>query len=138
MRNLGWLWSNPDLLGNEFYTKSAFKSYFFILDFVLLLVTTALNIFVLTKYWALLSSFSHFWLVVNAAALISLWFLAVRYRRRLQELHTMGGAIGSQAGSPLETALRVAATVMHMGLFYGFLLLAGLLNLMANILHGRG
>ena len=137
MRTANWLLSNPELLGKEFYSGPAYKSYFFVLDFLLLVIAAALNVFVLAVYWAKLSFFSRFWLVVNGALMVSLWFLAVRNRRRIQGLHALEHGRSDVSSSSLDTSLRLAATIMHMGLFYSFGLLAGLLNLIAIILQGR-
>lgn len=137
MRTSNWFLSSPELLGKEFYNGPAYKSYFFVLDFLLLVVAAALNVFVLAVYWGELSSFSRFWLVVNAVFMASLWLLAVRNRRRIQELYALEHATPDAASSSLDTSLRLAATIVHMGLFYSFGLLAGLLNLIAIILQGR-
>jgi hypothetical protein len=133
-----WYSSRPDWLGPKFLAGSPLSSYFFLVDTVLLLVASCLNVFVLVNYWGRTATFTHFWLIVNFAAMITFWVKVWQHHKRIRQLFRTGAITTVEPGSPLDSVMHTAGSLMHLSLYYLYFFLAGLLNLIANILHGRG
>lgn len=133
-----WYLSRPEWLGPRFFQGSPLRSYFFFVDTLLLVLAVLFNVFVLARYWTATRSFTHFWLCVNLWAMILFWLKCWQYHGRIRQLYRTGAISEMQHGSPQDVIMQTTGSLMTMGLLYFLMVSIGLLNLMANILHGRG
>ena len=133
-----WYGSKPDWLGPRFFAMSPFHSYFFVCDSLLCIMAVLLNLFVLMRYWTTTGSFTHFWLIVNLWVMILFWVKSWQHHERIRRLFQTGALSEIEPGSSVDVVMLTTGSLMNLGLFYFFSVSIGLLNLIANILHGKG
>jgi hypothetical protein len=119
------------------FAKPPFRSYFFVGDTLLLLVTLLILGFVLIKYWPLLPSISLYWLGLVGFCMAAVWVLALRCYLRIHELFQSGAASSVPDSSPLGVAMSSAAGMIHWGLFFAYLMTGGVLMQLAKVLSAR-
>jgi hypothetical protein len=69
--------------------------------------------------------------------MVLLWLLALRCYRRVHELFQSGTASSVPDSSPLGVTMSCAAGMIHWGLFFAYLMAAGILMQLANVLTAR-
>jgi hypothetical protein len=111
----------------HFFEGSPFRWWPFTIDTILLIMSTLIDAFILTRYWSRLPVITITFLVAVALGMWLLWRAALSAHGTMHDLH-VAGMFGEVApGSPVESAIRVAASMTHLGLFFNFLLVAFLL-----------
>lgn len=121
----------------SFFSSPPFRSYFFVCDTLLLIVTLSLLGFVIVNYWLLLSTISVFWLGLVGFCMVAVWAFALRCYRRIHEVYRSGEDNSLGDGSPLGVAMSSAAGMIQWGLFFAYLMTAGLLMQLAKALGSR-
>ena len=138
MRLSDWFVLTTDRPGNaQFFARSPFRSYYFVANTVTLVLAIFLCVGVLVRYWGRFPEFTATWVGAAIAAMLLLWGRALRDHRKIRELYTRGQIGQVSPGSPLDVALRVAASMTHLGLTYTILLVSALVVQLARALHGR-
>jgi len=121
----------------SFFSNPPFRSYFFVCDTLLLIVTLSLLGFVLVNYWSLLSTISVFWLGLVGVCMVAVWVLALRCYRRIHEVYRIGEDNSVGDSSRLGIAMSSAAGMIQWGLFFAYFMTAGILMQLASCLGGR-
>ena len=121
----------------SFFVNPPVRSYFFVGDTLLLIATLAILGFVIVSYWQRLPAVSLFWLVLVGFGMIALWALALRCYRRVHEFFRNDASNSVSDGSFLGVALSSAAGMIHWGLFFAYMMTAGVLMQLDRVLSGR-
>jgi hypothetical protein len=105
-----------------FYLHAPFRSHRLVgLGFMLLADVSLLGA-ILVKNWTRLPVLSVFYLGIVLFGLLETFVGVLRNHKSVQHLIKTGHLEKLEAGSPLDTALCVAAKVTYLGLFHAFLL----------------
>jgi hypothetical protein len=104
-----------------FFRNSPFHWGYFLADTAILISSTGVCIYVMIQYRNQLSSITEILMGAVILGMLFLWSAALRAHRQIHDLFQTGGIPDPDSGSPLETALKVAASMIHLGLFYAFL-----------------
>lgn len=122
--------------GEKFFSRSAFRSGFFVADTVLLGLTLMIGSLVLASHWHSLT----FLMVASVSAVlignVMVWLAALRAHRRIHSLYQSGAIQAVVVGSPLELVIRVASGTTHLGLFCTPLFVSVLLMRLDKVLPG--
>ncbi|HEX3353520.1 MAG TPA: hypothetical protein VHS34_11910 [Terriglobales bacterium] len=111
----------------HFFERSPFRWWPFIIDTILLFMSTLIDGFIVIKYWGRLPLVTVTFLLAVALGMWLLWRAALTAHRRVHEIQITGMFGEVVPGSPVESVIRVAASMTHLGLFFNFLLVAFLL-----------
>jgi hypothetical protein len=117
----------------SFFAKPPFRSYFFVGDTLLLIVTLSILSFVIVSYWPRLHAISVYWLGLVGLCMVAVWVEAFRCYRRIHELYQDDAASSVSDGSALGIAMSSAAGMVHWGLFFAYLMTAGVLMQLGNL-----
>ena len=121
----------------SFFANRPFRSYFFVGDTLLLILTLAILGYVIVHYWERLPAVSLFWLVLIGFGMIAIWTLALRCYRRIHESFRSDASDSVDNRSLLGVALSSAAGMIHWGLFFAYMMTGGLLMQLDRVLSGR-
>src|SRR6185437_3480422 len=121
----------------SFFANPPFRSYFFVGDTVLLIGALSILGYVVVRYWQRLPAVSLFWLVLTGFGMIAVWTLALRCYRRIHETFRSGSAHSVSDGSPLGVAMSSAAGMIHWGLFFAYMMMAGVLMQLDRVLSSH-
>jgi hypothetical protein len=121
----------------SFFAKPPFRSYFFVGDSVLFVVSLSILGFVIVGHWSRLTTISVFWLGLVGFSMVAIWFLALRCYRRIHEVFRDSEASSVGDGSALGIAMSSAAGMIHWGLFFAYMMTAGVLMQLDRVLSGR-
>ncbi|MFC5863941.1 hypothetical protein ACFPT7_16675 [Acidicapsa dinghuensis] len=122
---------------SSFFANPPFRSYFFVWDTLLLCATLAILGFVVIKYWSSLQAVSIFWLGLAGFCMITLWVMALRCYRRIHVILRNDEVSTVSEDSFLGVAISSAAGMIQWGLFFAYMMTAGVLMQLAVILSGR-
>jgi hypothetical protein len=121
----------------SFFAKSPFRSYFFVGDTLLLIVTLSILGFVIVSYWPRLPAISVYWLGLVGFSMVAVWVLALRCYLRIHDVYRGGAASSVSDGSLLGVAMSSAAGMIQWGLFFAYLMTGGVLMQLDRVLSGR-
>ena len=121
---IGWKVDVPE--AEHFFERSPFRWWPFITDTVLFVMILFVDAFILIRYWTRLPLVTVVFLVAVALGMWLLWTAALTAHRRVHEIHTAGMFGEIVPRSPVEAVIRVAASMIHLGLFSAFFI-AGIL-----------
>jgi len=121
----------------EFFRESPFQWVYFVADTAMLILSTGVCVYVMIQYRNQLSSITEILVGAVIFGMLYLWRAALRAHRQLHDLFQAGGIRDLDSGSALETALKVAASMIHLGLFYTFLLVGLLVMQFDRVLMRR-
>ena len=129
---------NVDVPGAvEFFRESPFQWAYFLADTVIFVGSTGISIYDMIRHRNQLSAVSEVVLGAVIFGMLLLWTSALQAHSRLHKVFQAGGIRELDSGSALEAAIKVAASMIHLGMFYGFLLVALLVMQVDRILMGR-
>lgn len=121
----------------SFFANPPFRSYFFVGDTVLLIGALSILGFVIVRYWLRLPAISIFWLGLVGSCMIAVWVAALRCYSRIHEMLRSGSANSVGDGSPLGVAISSAAGMIHWGLFFAYMMTAGVLMQLDRVLSSH-
>lgn len=121
----------------SFFSKSPFRSFFFVGDTLLLILTLAILGFVVVGHWPRLPAISVYWLCLVGFSMIAIWVLALRCYLRMHEVYRGGTENSIRDGSLLGVIMSSAASMIQWGLFFAFLMTGGVLMQLDRALSGR-
>jgi hypothetical protein len=121
----------------DFFRRSPFRWVYFLADTAILTFSTCICMYVMIHYRNRLSYITEILLAAVILGMLFLWNAAIRAHRQLHDLFQGGGLPDLDAKSPLGTAFKVAASMIHLGLFYTFLLVGIIVMELDRILMGR-
>lgn len=121
----------------EFFRQPPFRWLYFLADTAILIMSTGVCMYVMIRYRAQLSSSAEIVLAAAILGMILLWKAALRSHSRLHKFLQVDGIREIDSDSALEAALKVAASMTHLGLFYTFLLVALLVMQFDRLLARR-
>jgi hypothetical protein len=122
--------------GSRFFERSPFRSYFFVIDTLLLVMSFASGLLVYQRHHERLSPVAVSTVCIALGGMCLLWQAALRSHRRINQLYRSGAIREVSPGSPLEATIRTAAGMLHLGLCYTFVL-TGILLLQIGRLLGH-
>ena len=125
-----WFTLTTDRLGDpQYFLKSPFRSHYFVGNTFILLMDIFLCVYIVLRYWGELpqAGLTVVWLAVVIFGLLMLWGRALLDHRKVRQSLNDEQARKLDPNSPLEIALRAAATSTHLGLYSTFFLVAALL-----------
>jgi hypothetical protein len=131
---IGWKVDVPE--AEHFFERSPFRWWPFITDTILFFMTLSFDAFILIRYWSQLPVVTIILLVAVALGMSLLWRAALTAHRRVYEIHIAGMFGEVVPRSPLESVIRTAASMIHLGLFSAFLI-AGILFIQIDRLLSR-
>lgn len=108
----------------RFFQESPFRWGYFLADTVILVASVGVCVYVMIRHRNQLSPITEIVLGATVVAMLLLWKAAIQAHRRLHESFHAAGIRDLGAGSSLETATKVAASMVHLALFFTFLLVA--------------
>lgn len=123
-------WGNllkSEMLDAGFFSRPPLSSRPFVHVAIILGVGLAACALVIVAEWGRMPAFMALWIVGVAIWMILLWLRTLRDQRMLRDLFERGEVEGPAPGSPLDTALRVAANTMYFDLFSAFGIAAALI-----------
>ncbi len=121
----------------SFFAKAWFRSYFLVGDTLLLAICLSILGFVVIHYWKRLPTISVYWLALVGFGMIALWALALRCYRRVHEAFRREADESMSANSLQGVAMSSAAGMIHWGLFFAYMMTAGVLMQLATALSGH-
>jgi len=125
--------------GRRFFARSAFRSFTFSIVSGLPILTIALNLFIMVKYWNRLPPGLLFLLTLfGCGGVIAPWWRSLSWRGRLHELHLAGKLQEDKSENALDVALNAAASAILDGLFFTFITILILLLVVGYFVAGAG
>jgi hypothetical protein len=121
----------------DFFRESPFQWAYFFADTMLLILSTGVCMYVMIQYRNRLPYVTEVLLGAVILGMLLLWKTAIRAHRQLHQFFQGGVIRDLDSESALETALKVAASMIHLGLFYTFLLAALLVMQLDRVLTRR-
>jgi hypothetical protein len=121
----------------DFFRESPFQWAYFSADTMILILSAGVCVYVMIHYRDRLPYSTEVLLGAAILAMLFLWKAALRAHRQLHKFFQVGGIRDLDSGSALETAVRVAASMIHLGLFYTFLLVGLLVMQLDRVLTRR-
>jgi hypothetical protein len=121
----------------SFFENPPFRSYFFVGDTLLLVASLSILGFVIVSDWARLPAVSVFWLGLVGFCMVALWTMALRCYRRIHEVFQSDKGSSVSEGSSLGVAMSSAAGMIHWGLFFAYMMTAGVLMQLSRVLSAR-
>lgn len=121
----------------SFFANPPFRSYFFVGDTLLLAICLSILGFVVVRYWERLPTISVYWLGLVGFGMVALWVLALRCYRRVHEAFRREADESVSASSLPGVAMSSAAGMIHWGLFFAYMMTAGVLMQLATALSGH-
>ncbi len=106
--------------GQRFFSRSPFRSGSFILATSGCLISVLCAVYILYKYWPRLSMFAAAVIWTVGLGLVRTWWRAFQYIGRVRDLYSEGSVGEVEPGSPLDTALGVAAGAINEILLFSF------------------
>ncbi|HUA14074.1 MAG TPA: hypothetical protein VMG31_02165 [Verrucomicrobiae bacterium] len=131
---IGWKVDVPE--AEHFFERSPFRWWPFIADTILFFMILAVEAFILIRYWTRLPLVTVVFLAAVALGMSLLWTAALTAHQRVHEIHVAGMFGEIVPRSPVESVIRVAASMIHLGLFSAFLI-AGILFMQIDRLLSR-
>jgi hypothetical protein len=133
---IGW---KVDVPGAEHcFERPPSKWWPFITDTVLFFMTLAIDAFILIRYWDRLPLVTVAFLTAVGLGMWLLWRSALTAHRRVHQLYSSGMLGEIAPRSPVQSLIRIAASMILLGLFCAFLITAMLLMQIDRILsHQR-
>jgi hypothetical protein len=135
-------WS-PELLlarrgpidGCKFFSRSPFRSAYFLLATSVCLAGVLLDIFILYQYWQKLSTYAAAVLWTVGYGLTVAWWRGHHYIGLVRDLYLDGSITEAEKGSPLDITLGVAAGAINQILIFGSCATMLLLGYLAGLLR---
>ena len=121
----------------SFFAKPPFRSYFFVADTVMFVVSLSILGFVIVGHWSRLTTICVFWLGLVGFSMGAIWVLALRCYRRIHGAFRETEGSSVRDGSALGIAMSSAAGMIHWGLFFAYLMTSGVLMQLDKVLSGR-
>ena len=121
----------------SFFSSPPFRSYFFVCDTLLLVVTLSILGVVIVSDWSRLSTISIYWLGLVGFSMVAIWVFALRCYRRIHDVYRSGEDNPFDDGSLVVVAMSSAAGMIHWGLFFAYMMTAGTLMQLARVLANR-
>jgi hypothetical protein len=131
-------WAERDVYGSEtFYRGPVFRSAFFVADSIMLLLASAMTLYVLVRYMGILSGPGILGLFGALLGMWLLWWKAMASHKQMHALYSSGFIQEGEgiSKSPMEAIMRTTASLTHLGMFTTFLLVAMLLMLIGETLR---
>lgn len=119
---------------SSFFAKPWFRSYFFVGDTLLLAMCLSMLVFVIVRYWTRLPATAVLWFGLVSFAMVALWVLALRCYRRISRAFQGDVVEPIAVDSLLELAMSTAAGMIHWGLFFAYMMTAGVLMQLERVL----
>jgi hypothetical protein len=127
-----------DIPGAEdFFKRSPFRWWPFLGDTLFLIISIGICAFVMIRYRDRLPAVTEFVLAGVAMGMLLLWRTALRAHARLNQLYQTGDVRELVPRTALETAFRVAGSMIYVGLFCAYLLVAMVLMQFDRVLTRR-
>ena len=120
-----------------FFRRSPFRWQYFLADTVILMGSIGVGVFVMIRYRDRLPATTEIILAAVIIGMLLMWRAALHAHSRIHQFYQAGEVSDQVSGPPLEAALRVAASMIHLGLFYTFLLVALVLMQLDRVLTRR-
>jgi hypothetical protein len=121
----------------SFFSNPPFRSYFFVGDTALLIMTLSILGFVIVRYWPRLPTITVIWLGLVGFSMVPLWVLALRCYRRIHEAFRNSAESSVSGDSLLGIAMSSAAGMIYWGLFFAYFITAAVLMQLDRALSGR-
>jgi hypothetical protein len=129
-------WAERDVYGStSFYTKPVSRSGFFLVDTLLLVFTSGIDIYALIAYGGPLGGPSIVRLLGVLLGVWLLWWKALATHQKIHALRQMEDGSVVPANSLAEAVSRTAASMTHIGMFICYLLNILLLMQLDSVLH---
>lgn len=122
------------VMDSEYFAKPPHRSFFLCSGTALLVVVTFITAFVMVRHWDRLPTTTVYYLLFSVVGMSAFWVLAIQNYREIHGLFTEGAIADVRPGSPIDLALRVAATMIHTGMFLLFFLVGMLVTQIDKIL----
>ena len=121
----------------EFFARSPFRSSYFLWNTAFLVLDFCAGTLVFVRYWERLPDATRMNVVIVMVGMLILWARALVDHRKVHSLYARGEIRDVAPGSPLDVALRAAASMTHFGMMYSFLAVGFLVLGFPWVLHGR-
>lgn len=108
----------------RFFQESPFQWGYFVGDTAMLVMSTGICVYVMIRHWHQLAPVTEFALGVVVMGMLLLWNASIQAHRRLHKVFLAAGIRELDPESPLEATVKVAASMVHLALFFAFLLVA--------------
>jgi len=114
------------------FSRSPFRSYYFISPTILMILTLLLSILVLIRIYERSPWASIAWIMIGCLAMVMFWLRALHDWRRLR---IVANSTEITEATPLHVALEVAAAQLFWGLTYLCIVAAGLATAVGYAIH---
>lgn len=104
--------------GQKFFSRSPFRSKYFLAVTTMGLACTICDLFLLYRYWHQLSPPAILTLWMALCGIVGPWIRALRYHDRVRRLNVPSGLVEAKSGSMLHVVLSVAAGATNDTLFF--------------------
>jgi hypothetical protein len=121
----------------SFFAKPPFRSYFFVGDTLLLILSLVILGFVIVEYWSRLTAVSIFGLGMVGFSMIAIWSLALRCYSGIHRAFQEGECALVKDDSLAGIAISSAAGMIYWGLFFAYMMTSGTLMQLARVLSNH-